>query len=204
MANTRNTMGDQETLDAIIADRLTSLEEDGVTKLGNRVFYGKKQLRNVNFPNVRSIGTGAFQNSNIETVSFPEVVEIENAAFNNCVELQECTFPKLILMNGNTFRNCTKLTKIEIGATNGTAFDSGCIDDCGLLNALIIRSTQMSELIDPNEFRQERIGKCGGAIYVPSNLVDTYKSNANWGKYPIASIDDYPLTDFSTIRDTWS
>lgn len=44
-----------------------------------------------------------------------------------------------------------------------------------------------------------------GAVYVPEDKVSAYKNNSNWKSSGIliASIDDYPLTVFDTIKDDW-
>lgn len=204
MANTRTTAGDQQTLDNIIGDSLTTFEESEVTRIIDRAFYGKKQLRTITLPNVKTIGDSAFQNSNIETINVPSLEEIGTNTFANCTELTECTFPSLKSMNTNAFSNCTKLQKLDIGENSTeTTFLPNCVNECTALSTLIVRTSQKSDLNDGNEFRDELIGKCGGAIYVPSNLVSDYKADTNWGKYPIAPISSYPLSDYSTITDSW-
>ncbi|MBO5629088.1 MAG: hypothetical protein J5965_08460, partial [Aeriscardovia sp.] len=44
-----------------------------------------------------------------------------------------------------------------------------------------------------------------GAVYVPEGQVNNYKNNSSWASSGIliASIDDYPLTTFDTIKDSW-
>ena len=45
-----------------------------------------------------------------------------------------------------------------------------------------------------------------GYIYVPSSLVNTYKTATNWSTFAdqIVSIDEYPKITFGTISDSWS
>ena len=62
----------------------------------------------------------------------------------------------------------------------------------------------MSTLGNTNVFAGTLIPAGDGAIYVPTALVDTYKVNGSWSQFFITSIDNYPLTDFSTIPDSWS
>ena len=61
----------------------------------------------------------------------------------------------------------------------------------------------MSSISTISAIANTKIASKTGAVYVPSNLVDTYKADSLWKNYIIASIDDYPLTDFSTISDSW-
>lgn len=44
-----------------------------------------------------------------------------------------------------------------------------------------------------------------GAVYVPEDQVNNYKNSSSWKSSGIliASIDDYPLTTFDTIKDSW-
>ena len=56
MANTRETLGEQATLDGLINHTLTSFEEDGVTTLGNYALYRNSALTSVKFPNLTNTG----------------------------------------------------------------------------------------------------------------------------------------------------
>ena len=42
-----------------------------------------------------------------------------------------------------------------------------------------------------------------GAIYVPDNLVNTYRSDSKWNRFSILPIANYPATNFETISDNW-
>ena len=71
---------------------------------------------------------------------------------------------------------------------------------------MIIRSTTISILSATNALTDTKIARGEGAIYVPTNLVDTYKAASNWSTYAsqIYPISAYPKTDFSTISDSWA
>ena len=51
----------------------------------------------------------------------------------------------------------------------------------------------MSRISD-NTFKYTPIADGTGKIYVPSDLVDTYKADAKWGVFHIDSIDNYVET----------
>lgn len=74
-----------------------------------------------------------------------------------------------------------------------------------LLRSLILRSNSLSILNNTNAFSNTSIDAGVGGIYVPSNLLSSYKSASNWSSYAdnIYPIDSYPITDFSTISDSW-
>ncbi len=170
MANTRQTLGDQETVDALVSNTLTSLEEDGVTSLPHYALANHSSLTSVNFPNVTYIGQYAFQ---------------------NCTGLSSVTLPELITIDQRAFDGCTSLTTLDLSATIST-IPGTCFQKSGLTH-LILRNTSMVTLSDVSAFTGTPIEKYLGAVYVPANLVDTYKANSNWSNYYIASINDYPL-----------
>jgi len=65
---------------------------------------------------VTAIRYGAFYNSSIKGVKFPESLRfICEKAFENCSELENVTFPsKLESIHNHAFYNCSSLSKIEI------------------------------------------------------------------------------------------
>lgn len=73
------------------------------------------------------------------------------------------------------------------------------------LQSLILRSETISILSNTDGLSNTSIGAGVGGIYVPSNLLSSYKSASNWSSYAdnIYPIDSYPITDFSTISDSW-
>lgn len=60
MANTRETMGEQACLDALVANTLTSFEDDGVTKVGSGAFYNNSSITSVTLSKCDSIGATGF------------------------------------------------------------------------------------------------------------------------------------------------
>ena len=105
----------------------------------------------------------------------------------------------------HAFYNCSSLTTVDLTNTNATSIGATAFNSCPNLDALIIDSTTKSTLSGNSydHINGTKISKYAGAIYVPSNLVLSYLSDQKWCAYPIASIDSYPATDFSTISDSW-
>ena len=159
MANTRETMGEQACLDALVANTLTSFEDDGVTKVG------------------------------VNSLSF-------HTALTNVV-LSQC---KSIDTNGLT--SCTNLEAVDILGT-GFIAGSAFYGDAKLAH-LLLRGASMTTLSATNAFTNTPISLGNGAIYVPSNLLATYKADTNWKNYFITTLDKYPLSDFSTITESWA
>ena len=101
--------------------------------------------------------------------------------------------------------DCENLEVVDLTNTSHVDIYEHVFNNCKKLNALIIRSSAVATLMNTNALYNTMINSKVGAIYVPSNLVSEYKISTNWSTYSsqIYSIDDYPVTDFSTINDSW-
>lgn len=225
MANTRQTLGDQETVDALVSNTLTSLEEDGITTLADYSLYHHTALTSINFPNLTSIGICCFEGcTGITSVAMPNVTNIKQSSFRGCTGLTsislpeattlgiyafgECSHlatvsvPKLKTLDANTFRYCHALTSFDVPSTV-TQIPATCFADSGL-TTLILRKDSMVTLANIDAFSNTPIASFEGIIYVPNELVSTYKADSKWKKFFICSIDDYPV-DISTLKpSSWA
>ena len=160
MANTRDTLGDQATVDGLVNRTLTSLEEDGVVTLGGYALYNNTALTSVTLPGVNTINQYA--------------------------------------MSG-----CTNLETVNLSGTGTKTINNYAFQNCNKLQHLLINSTSMSTLSATNAFTNTPIARKDGAIYVPSNVISDYKANTNWKNYFITDINNYPLSNFESISDSW-
>lgn len=204
MANTRATLGEQATLDGLINHTLTSIEEDGVDRLGDYALANNTALTSVNFPGTTNAGQYTFQNcTELLSVNFPVATTIGQYCFSGCTKLTTPVISAATSIGSYTFQNCKALTGLEL-PTTVTSIPANCFDGCSAMTWLKLPKTSMVTLSNVNAFTGTPISVGLGAIYVPAELVATYKANSSWKNFFIASIDDYPLTDFSTIKDSWS
>ena len=159
MANTRETMGEQACLDALVADTITSFEDDGVTKVGENCLRYHKALTDVTLSQCKSVDAYGLANcTNLEVVDMLGGGTIASAAFSGDTKLAH-----LLL------RGASKTTLSATAAFSSTPISLG-----------------------------------NGAIYVPSDLIATYKADTNWKNYFITTLDKYPLSSFDTIEDDWA
>ena len=108
---------------------------------------------------VSNIGKYTFYKcSSITSASFPNVVSIGDSAFYYCSGLTSASFPNVVTIDYNAFRNCSNLTTIYIGTNTRNV--------CTLPSTYVFDSC-------PNLTN----------IYVPSFLVDKYKSATNWSNF---------------------
>lgn len=93
---------------------------NSVTNIGGYAFYGCSSLTSINIPeNVTSIGHGAFYDcSSLTSINIPEgVTGIGVYAFRNCSSLATINIPEssqLTMISDEAFYNCTNLTSIII------------------------------------------------------------------------------------------
>ena len=143
--------------------------------------YLKGTLDSYTSPSNNTIGAyGLSHQSNLKTIEAP-IETINSSAFIQSSNIETIDF--------------TGITPITITAN--------MISGLSKLKAVIIRSSSMSTLANVNAFDGTLIRQYNGGIYVPGSLVDSYRANVNWSNFSIQSIDSYPVTDFSTISDSW-
>ena len=102
------------------------------------------------------------------------------------------------------FLSCSKLEVVDLKNTGAATIAANAFLSSAKLAHLIIRSTSLSTLSATSALSGTPIASGNGAIYVPTDLVATYKAASNWSTYAsqIYPISAYPVTDFSTISDT--
>jgi hypothetical protein len=143
-----------------------------------------------------------------ELTSFEDdsVTTLRYYAFYRNSAIESIKLPNCTTIDNNAFQYCTALTTLDL-SQNISVSGNWCGGEGKNLTHLILRSATLCPLSSTfsSSFRGTKIGGGMGAIYVPSNLVDTYKSATNWSAAAsqIYALEDYPVTDFSTIKDDW-
>lgn len=154
-------------------------------------FCGK--LKNVYFSEgIERIEANAFADTALEKVKIPQSVKyIGESAFANNEKLVELTLQYgLEVIGAEAFRNCEQIIHLEIPASV-KAIGKGAFDECENVEYLVLPSKTLPswpvETID--DFRNLRF------IYVPDELVDTYKKHEDWGLVENEGSDIYqPLS----------
>lgn len=185
---------EENQLDARLVGTLKEINSS-VSSVTNYACYGLSSLEVVNLPNATTIGIQAFRAcTSLTTFNAPKVTSISSSyCFYTDNALTEINFPLLISIGDNCFGICTKMTKADFGAV--TDIGTKAFDRCGVLETLILRNTSsIATLANTNAFNSTPIETKTGYIYVPSALVDSYKSATNWSTYAsqFRAIEDYP------------
>ena len=132
--------------------------------LGGRAFYGCTNLALTELPSgLKSMGFNVFQNCKNITVK-----EIPKGITN---------------LNGGEFRGCTSITEMTcLGVIGqiGTYVFNGCSN---LEKLVIPNNTTVPTLQGTNAFTGTKIASGTGYIYVPDDLVESFKTATNWSTY---------------------
>lgn len=145
--------------DAFVAGTVTSYASTSLTVLRNNVFQDFAALKTVDFPNVKTVGQNAFRYcSALTEISLPAAEELGSQAF----------------MYGGLVKGVfPSLTKIGESVFQGVP----------TLSALVLSGKTVCELNGTRAFYNSGIEKGTGYIYVPDDLVDSYKAANNWSTY---------------------
>lgn len=157
---------------------LTAIDLPNVTQVKRNAFELCKSLQTINLPKVTTFDRDVFTNSAIQQADFPLATTIGDRCFNIAKSLTSANLPLVTALPADAFRNSTIRTADFAAVTNinRTAFT-----DCKNLETLIIRTPSVCVISDISvALRGSKIAAGTGYIYVPDNLVDSYKAATNW------------------------
>ena len=157
---------------------LTAIDLPNVTQVNRNAFESCVWLSTTNLPKVTELDREVFLSSGIQQADFPLVTTIGNACFNMAKNLTSANLPLVTALPADAFRNSSIRTADFAAVTNinRTAFT-----DCTSLETLIIRTPSVCVISDISvALRGSKIAAGTGYIYVPDNLVDSYKTATNW------------------------
>lgn len=150
-------------------------------EIGDYAFYQCPSLTSVNISSATKIGIFAFKEcKNLNSINFPNVTTVENGIFDECTNLSEIHLDSLEQVPALMFRKCTALTHIDL--PNVTNIGTQAFYDSGI-TSLTLRANTVCSLENENAFYFTPIENGTGYIYVPANLVNSYKTANGWSTY---------------------
>lgn len=179
--------GGSELEDALVTGTLSEYRNDRVTSIGSCAFYSYSSLISIDFPNVTDIGSFAFQYCyNLTDINFPNAINIGAYAFSFCTNLTNLNLPNVTDIERQAFYQCSNLTNISF--PNVTYISSSAFCGCKSLMSIYLLSSSIPTLFHINAFYTTPMSNSTytgsfGSIYVPTSLVDAYKSASNWSTY---------------------
>jgi hypothetical protein len=163
--NTRDTLGDQATVDGLVEHSLTELKEDGIGIVESYACY---------------------KNTGLQSVELPGVSQIKANAFDACSNLE------VVKLGGE-------------GSSNSLSIAANAFNACSKLKHLIVDRPAKASLAEASGLAGTPIARGEGAVYVPNDLLSTYKSDNVWKNFFIVDKTKYPLSVFDSLADySWS
>lgn len=120
--------------DPISNTNITSVDLNGVTKIGDNAFKGCIGLKTIKAPKLESVGSHSFEGCTaLEALELPMIKTIGEKAFENANALTSLSLGKsLESIVGNPFQNSTSLTSLTL--------EEGCANYLAAEGALISRA----------------------------------------------------------------
>ena len=188
---------------------LSSFDTKSVLKMNAMFYYCEKltslDLSNFNTSNVNSMASmfdhckklTSLDLSNFDTSNVTSM----NNMFASCekiekIDLSNFNTSKVTDMNG-MFRYMSLLTEIDLSNfdTSKVTNNAGMFLYCTKLKKLIINNPNVFKMTNKNMLQYTPIANGNGYVYVPDDLVETYKADTEWSNYAdqIKGISELPV-----------
>ena len=174
---------ERESVVAGIVDRnIVEFNSDAVSSLGANAFRSCTKLKTVIAPNATTVMSNSLSDcTQLTTAYLPNVTAVYGYAFLNCFALSDLVLTNVKTIYSRAFDSCRSIPKIDFHALQ--TIDSYAFTGGAALNTVIIRTEAVCKLNSVDAFNNTGIAKGTGFVYVPDNLVDSYKTAANWSTY---------------------
>lgn len=186
-------------LDAYLNGSLTKISSEVQTLRSYAIYDDPNDptIVSIDFPLLERVGNyGIYNLRYLETLKVDRLESVGNYFLGSCYIISELEFPALKTVGSNFLSYCKALTKIDFGSLSN--IPEGSFISCSALTAVILRSTT------PTTVQEYPTNTYGGPfgdsaapnayIYVPSDLLSTYKAATGWKRMSsrIRAIEDYP------------
>lgn len=161
--------------------------DENLTTLREGAFAQCENLEFVSLPNCTKFngGNAFYFCTNLKSVDLRNLETIASGSeiFNNAIRLQKAEFPKLtsITTTSRMFQKCSSLTEVRMPMLSGTSIEAYMFTNCSKLETIVLGGAVLNPLANTNAFTNTGNAAPNGlSIYVPDNLVDSYKTATNW------------------------
>ena len=185
--------GTEERVRQFLEGTIVSLDDPSVTEIISYGFAYQTAVKSIRLDNLTNVATCAFRScTNLESIDLPKLNSTATYLVADCKNLININVPSWTRIPNYTFQNCSSLRYLDLPSV--TTIAAG-FASCSSLETLILRyTTKVVTLSNATTLDNTQIGQGTGYIYVPSALVNSYKSASNWSKYSaqFRAIEDYP------------
>lgn len=165
--------------------------DNSASFVASNAFSGNQTIKTVNLPYATSVGNYAFYNClSLTQVSLHMCSRISNYAFRYCRTLSQVSLPVCSYIGSNAFQNCSSLSQVNLPMC--TYIGKNTFSSCNSLSIITIGYSSVCSLTASNAFYGTKITSSIGSIYVPTSLVDSYKSATNWSYF---STQIFPISE---------
>lgn len=175
-------------IDGLITGEISNYTNSRVSYIASGFFaMAVPKLKEVSFPACTSIAWYAFYDAYIQSISFPVCTTIGQSAFYNCNKLTTVSFPACTTISSYAFQRCWDLTTASFPVCANIGNSAFCT--CGHMSQLYLATPKVCQLSNSNAFDATPYAgnnyHFSGTpyIYVPSSLVDVYKTATNWAYF---------------------
>lgn len=159
---------------------------DDCTYIQYNAFDGCVALQSIKFPSgLTGLSSYVFNNcSKLGSTELPNgITTIGNYCFYNCQKLVLTEIPVGVTSLGErTFYQCISLQKLNfLGEISRLGYEAFYY--CSNLEKLIFSNVTKVPTLDATTFKNSKIASGTGYIYVPDDLVDSFKTATNWSTY---------------------
>lgn len=158
-------------------ENLISVNLPNVITIESSGFINCSLLKSVNLPKVTSIGDNGFNSTGLESISLPSCTTLGSGSFFATQQLVLAILPLVTSISGFCF-DYSSVQKIDTSSL--TSIKNSAFYNTKQLDTLILRNSSVCALENVNAFQDTKIAAGTGYIYVPDNLVDSYKTATNW------------------------
>lgn len=177
--------GGGDTLHELLANTLVAYTDTEVSgALRESAFKNNTNLESISLPNITEISAESFYNcQKLASVNLPNVGSLwGNGAFRQTYALKVIAFPKLtrVLAGSQAFFN-GRLETGDFGLLQTNGFGNNFFVNCPL-TTIVLRYNGVCPLNSTGAFNSTPFasGGEGGEIYVPSAQIESYKVASNW------------------------
>lgn len=160
-------------------DLLTTFSDQDIYLVRDSAFRGFTALEQVCVPCATAIGHDAFNGcTSLESFKTANCASIGDMAFYGCTSLVDVAASSVRELGDHAFARCTSLKRIDI--PNAEKIGAGAFRWCTSLRYVKLLGDEFCSLGDSTVF-----GSCSSleAVYVPSDLLETYQTASHWTTY---------------------
>lgn len=203
MANTIETMTDNEICDGIITKTITELVDEFTTTIMGYRFYKNTLIAKLDMRNVAELRSMSLQDATaLSEVNFPALRIANSYSMSGLDSLPELSLPAIEMLSSYSVRHCDSLKKVDfgenLGANKTLTLGMKALESNISLTTVILRPTTLCNapysLVD-SILNNTPIASGTGYIYVPDELVEDYKVATNWSELadqikPISELEE--------------